>query len=96
MQAGVDDAEDELQRVGVLRVLLRQLHAVRGLVQQGHRQILDHVVDFSVECVRSEHVPVLLADLLEGFEGQTNFYWVRGVLNVLNQFLNEKQIISIF
>ena len=68
VQHRVHDLQAGLQDVEVPRHHLGGLDAVRRLMEQVRRQVLYHIVHLRVEVVRPEHVPVLLAQLLQGQE----------------------------
>ena len=46
------------------------------------RQVLNHIVHLSVQVIWSKHVPVLLADFLNGFEGPLNVALITALLQM--------------
>jgi len=51
-------------------------------------EILNHVIHFTVQVVRPEHVPVLLANLLDRLECVPNHVWVLGTSEVGYELLS--------
>ena len=67
MQDTVDHAQQQakLALIHCLLTLLQISRCLSQVIKQNWRQIFNHVVHLAIEVVRSEHVAVLLADLLD-------------------------------
>lgn len=89
MEDRVTDANQHFHRL--FRILLIHLYQSLGgfhqSLKQDLRKPLNHEVHFSVQVVRSEHISVLGADLLDRFQAERGLvkitvlvHWVREVL----------------